>query len=96
MSEIMLGVLEMPDDLFWSDETMARYQHNQIRKEAAAELRKLQEENDAMRRMLEYSREAIASQPIDAFGDGQTPEGQTYPIRDELTHDITKALSYNA
>lgn len=44
MSEIMLGVLEMPDEMFWDDNPIARLQHNSIRKEAAAEIRKLRAE----------------------------------------------------
>jgi hypothetical protein len=35
MSEIMMGVLRMPDDLFWSEDPITRAQHNSIRKEAA-------------------------------------------------------------
>ena len=35
MSDIMLGVLKMTDDMFWSDDIITRHQHNQIRLEAA-------------------------------------------------------------
>lgn len=38
MSEIMLGVLNMPDELFWAGDAITRFQHNQIRREAASEI----------------------------------------------------------
>ncbi|WP_028492715.1 hypothetical protein [Thioalkalivibrio sp. ALE19] len=45
MSEIKMGVLRMPDELFWSDEPMIRQQHNQVRYEAADEIEWLRAEN---------------------------------------------------
>lgn len=53
MSEIMLGVLEMPDNLFWIDNPMVRYQHNQIRRKAAAEIRSLRDSVGFYRRRCE-------------------------------------------
>jgi predicted nucleic acid-binding Zn-ribbon protein len=44
MSEIMQAVLRMPDNLFWADDPISRYQHNQVRLEAAERIRELEEE----------------------------------------------------
>lgn len=49
MSEAMIGVLLMPDDLFWSDDPVTRAQHNSIRKEAAEEIDRLRAEVEALR-----------------------------------------------
>ena len=60
------------------------------RKEAADRLRKL----EAVREMLEVSRDAIAQAPEDAFG--SVPPAHDHPgywIRDELVDRITKALA---
>lgn len=48
MSEIVLAVLNMPDELFWCDAPMTRMQHNSIRKEAAKEILELRAENAAL------------------------------------------------
>ncbi len=49
MSEIVVAVLSMPDELFWSDAPLTRMQHNNIRKEAARELAALKEENERLK-----------------------------------------------
>lgn len=41
MSEILIGVLRMPPELFWSDDEMTRLQHDNIRREAADEIDRL-------------------------------------------------------
>ena len=41
MSEILLGVLRMPSELFWSDDSVLRLQHDAIRYEAANEIERL-------------------------------------------------------
>jgi len=40
---------------------------------------------------IETAREAIASLPIDALGSGHDGELE-WPIRDELVHNLTKAI----
>ena len=45
MSEIMLAVLRLPDNLFWKECPVARAQHNSIRKEAADRIAELEAEN---------------------------------------------------
>lgn len=50
------------------------------------------EGEEAARRMLETCREAIAAQPVEAFGTGRGGEME-WPIRDELVHEITKTLA---
>lgn len=58
----------------------------------------------ALRGALEEAREAIASLPEDALGDGRcaatTPDGEAgemvWPLRDELVDRITKALASGA
>ena len=45
MSEIMLAVLRLPDNLFWKECLVARAQHNSIRKEAADRIAELEAEN---------------------------------------------------
>ena len=42
MSKIMMGVLTMPDDMFWDDKPLTRYQHNQVRLQAAKRIRELE------------------------------------------------------
>ncbi|WP_019023080.1 hypothetical protein [Thioalkalivibrio sp. ALE23] len=61
MSEIKMGVLRMPDELFWSDEPMIRQQHNQVRYEAADEIERLRAENERLRQ----SHPVPEWQPID-------------------------------
>jgi len=53
MSEAMIGVLLMPDDLFWSDDPVTRAQHNSIRKEAAEEIDRLRAEVEKQRKRAE-------------------------------------------
>lgn len=48
MSEILLGVLSMPDALFWDDEPITRMQHNSIRLEAAAQLHRMEKMIEAL------------------------------------------------
>lgn len=48
MSEIMLGILSMPDELFWDNEPLARLQHNEARKEAAKEIVRLRADADRL------------------------------------------------
>lgn len=44
MSEILLSVLRMPPALFWDDNPLTRLQHDNIRREAADEIERLQSE----------------------------------------------------
>jgi hypothetical protein len=48
MSEILVGVLRMPADLFWSDDVVTRVQHDAIRLEAADEIDHLRAQVDAL------------------------------------------------
>lgn len=57
MTEILRGVLSMPDDLFWSDDPITREQHNSIRREAAQRIDALESERD---RLQEYYEAAEA------------------------------------
>lgn len=41
MSEIVLGVLKMPSDLFWNPSPLVRLQHDNIRLAAAQEIERL-------------------------------------------------------
>lgn len=50
MSEILIGVLRMPPELFWSDHEMTRLQHDNIRREAADEIERLQAECEKLRK----------------------------------------------
>ena len=52
MSEIMLAVLRLPDNLFWKECPVARAQHNSIRKEAADRIAELEAENARLRDAL--------------------------------------------
>lgn len=45
MSEIMLGVLEMPEEMFFDPDPLVRRQHNAIRLEAATAIGQLQQQN---------------------------------------------------
>ena len=60
MSEIMLGVLNMPDELFWSDDQFHRAQHNAIRKEAAREIEQLRSQVSALQAEVEGLRKDAA------------------------------------
>ena len=42
MSQILLGVMSMPDDMFWADDPITRFQHNSIRLQAAKIIESLQ------------------------------------------------------
>ena len=54
MSDTMLiGVLRMPYDLFWTDTPLARLQHNARRLEAADELEKRAKEITRLRERVE-------------------------------------------
>lgn len=52
MSMITAAVLRMPDDMFWSDHPLYRAQHNTVRKHAADELERLQDENESLQMKL--------------------------------------------
>ena len=41
MSEMTIGILSMPDELFWDDSPLTRIQHNAAREEAVAEITRL-------------------------------------------------------
>jgi hypothetical protein len=69
MSEIMLGVLEMPDELFWSDDPISRYQHNQIRKEAAAEIRELRADSERLNWLMRRVRGNAIKNAIGVMSD---------------------------
>lgn len=54
MSDLMLlGVLRMPNELFWDDSPMARAQHNSRRLQAADRIEELQAENERLKKQLE-------------------------------------------
>lgn len=76
MSDTMLlGVLKMPDDLFWKHETMTRLQHNQVRLQAADELEKRAEEITRLRERveeLEKTRADIREQVYSEIGEAQS------------------------
>lgn len=38
-------------------------------------------------------RDLIHGQDIDCFGSGQAYDGQQYPIRDEVLHNLTQAIN---
>ena len=57
MSEIMLAVLRLPDNLFWKECPVARAQHNSIRKEAADRIAELEAENASLRFKLDDERD---------------------------------------
>jgi hypothetical protein len=42
MTEVTLGVLRMPYDMFWSNDIITRYQNDHIRLYAADEIERLQ------------------------------------------------------
>jgi hypothetical protein len=42
MTEVTLGVLRIPYDMFWSDDIITRYQNDHIRLYAADEIERLQ------------------------------------------------------
>lgn len=54
MSEIMLGVLRMPDELFWNERELYRRQHNVIRLEAANEIERLRAEVASLRQQQSW------------------------------------------
>ena len=56
MSEILEAVLRMPDNLFWADDPISRYQHNQIRLEAADRIALLEARMEQARHELEKCR----------------------------------------
>ena len=51
------------------------------------------EQNAALFNALQLAYAAIKSLDEGALGDGRTPEGMPYPIRDEVLHNIAKALA---
>lgn len=61
-------------------------------KKLQASFNKAQLQLVARRCMLLKCRDAIASAPINAFGEGHDSTGLTWPIRDELVDEITKCL----
>lgn len=59
MSMITVAVLRMPEDMFWNDHPLYRAQHNAARKHAAAELERLQGENENLKQSLKYCIEEL-------------------------------------
>ncbi|HET8550912.1 MAG TPA: hypothetical protein VFM97_00360 [Gammaproteobacteria bacterium] len=88
MSEVMLGVLEMPDDWFWDDEPITRYQHNQIRREAAAEIRDLRADSERLYWMMRHLRGSAIRETIGDMSD-------TSDIR-EFRRLIDSRMGHNA
>ena len=64
MSEMTIGILSMPDELFWSDEPLARVQHNAARKEAANEITRLRAERDKCKADADRLAEELAAEPL--------------------------------
>lgn len=54
MSEIVTGVLSLPDDLFWSENPLSRAQHNQVRLEAADRIMNLEAEKRELLQALQH------------------------------------------
>lgn len=88
MSEIIMGVLEMPDDMFWNDDPIARYQHNQIRLEAAKEIRALRADSERLAWIMRHLRGRAMRETVGDMSD-------TSDIR-EFRRLIDSQMGHNA
>jgi hypothetical protein len=54
MGETLKGILSMPDELFWREDTISRIQHNNARLEAVEVIEKLESEVQRLESLLEW------------------------------------------
>lgn len=66
MSEIMLGVLKMPEEMFFDSTPLVRRQHNAIRLEAAEAIEQLQTTNQQLVEALDKQDDAV-DKALDEF-----------------------------